>query len=405
MSHDRSIPSLTDDHTTLDELGPRVLRIAGAVGLLGLTVAAVLGQARGDGWQAFGWSYLLSFVFFLSLSLGALFFVAIGHVTGAVWNVVSRRLAEVTAANLVTLAALAVPMLLLAHRVMPWAAGTSHAPAELLAAKEPYLNLGFFYARWVLYFAVWCGYALWFWKRSVEQDSSGDPALSVRMSRKSGLCLLLYALTVNFAAYDLLMALEPSWFSTIFGPYVFAGSFVSFMAFLTLATFWLQRRGRLRHAIHVEHLHDYGKLMFAFVFFWAYLGFSQYMLIWYANIPEETAWFLTRQTNGWGWIGLVLVFGHFLLPFAGLLSQAAKRRRASLFFWATWILAMHWTDLYWIVMPNWRTAGPAIEWLDVLTFVGVGGLYLAGIAHLASRQALVPMRDPRIDDSLAFENA
>ena len=404
MSHDRPIPSLDAEHKTLDELGPKLVRLAGAVGLAAFIGALALGQASDDGWQSFGWSYLLSFAFFLTLSLGALFFVGIGHVTGAVWNVVSRRLAEVTAANLVTLAVLAAPILLLAHRIMPWATGKSHAPAELLEAKSAFLNLEFFYFRWAVYFIVWCGYALWFWKRSVEQDTSGDPALSVKMSNRSGLFLLLFALTVNFAAYDLLMALDPSWFSTIFGPYVFAGSFVSFMSFLALVTFWLQARGRLANAIHSEHLHDYGKLMFAFVFFWAYLGFSQYMLIWYANIPEETAWFLTRQTNGWGWIGLTLVFGHFLIPFAGLLTQAAKRHKATLLFWAVWILAMHWTDLYWIIMPEWRPGGPTVEWLDVLTFLGVGGFYIAGIGRLASKQSLIPLRDPRIHDSLAFEN-
>ena len=300
---------------------------------------------------------------------------------------------------------LAIPFLLLAPRVLPWASGHSHAPAELLEHKAPFLNLEFFYARWVVYFAIWCGYALWFWKRSLEQDATGDPAITVRMSRKSGLCLLLFALSVSFAGYDLLMSLDPSWFSTMFGPYFFAGSFVGFMCFLTLVTFWLQRRGRLKNAIHVEHLHDYGKLMFAFVFFWAYLGFSQYMLIWYANIPEETAWFLTRQTHGWGWIGLILVFGHFLIPFAGLLAQSAKRRRATLLVWAVWLLAMHWIDLFWIVMPEWRPTGPALDWLDVLTFLGLGGIYIAGLSRLMAGRSLIPLRDPRIQDSLAFENA
>jgi hypothetical protein len=404
VSHDHPIPSLEDDHLTLDELGPRLVRIPGVIGLIGLGAAAALGAARGDGFEAFGWSYLLSFAFFLSLSLGALFFVAVGHVTGAIWNVVSRRLAEVTAANLTTLAVLAVPVLLLAHRVMPWASGKSHAPPELLEAKAGFLDLEFFYLRWAIYFAIWCGYAWWFWKRSAEQDTSGDPALTVRMSRKSGLCLLLFALSVSFAAYDLLMSLDPSWFSTMFGPYFFAGSFVGFMCFLTLITFWLQSRGRVRHVIHVEHLHDYGKLMFAFVFFWAYLAFSQYMLIWYANIPEETAWFLARQSNGWGWIGLTLIFGHFLIPFAGLLAQTAKRRRPVLLIWAIWILVMHWIDLYWIVMPEWRPAGPTLDWLDLLTFVGIGGIFIAGIGRLASSHSLVPIRDPRIDESLAFEN-
>ena len=405
MSHSRQVPRIADDHTTLDELGPRIFRVALTVGLIALAAAAFLGYSRGDSFATFGWSYLLNFTFFLSLSLGALFFVAIGHITGSRWNVVVRRLAEVTAANLATMAIAAVPLMLLADRVLPWASGHSHAPAELLAAKEPYLNLGFFYVRWVVYFLIWIGFSWWYWKRSVEQDSTGDPALSVRMSRRSGLVLLLFALTVSLASYDLLMSLDPAWFSTIFGPYFFAGGFVGFICFLTLITFWLQRRGRLETVIHVEHLHDYGKFMFAFVFFWAYLAFSQYMLIWYANIPEETAWYLLRQSNGWGWIGLVLIFGHFVLPFVGLMSLRAKRRRASLLFWAVWILIMHWVDLYWVVMPEFRPGGPTFDWLDLLTLIGLGGIYIAGMARLASSHSLIPTRDPRLEDSLAFENA
>ena len=405
MSVHREVPSLEEDRIRLDEIGPRVFRVAGMIGILGIAASLVLGVARGDGLVSFGWSYLLNFAFLLSLSLGALFFVAIGYVMGAHWNVVARRLAELFAANLLPLALLAIPLLLLAGRIFPWASGHTHAPAELLAAKAPFLNLPFFYIRWVIYFVIWCGYALWFWRRSLEQDQSGDPALTTRMERKSGLALLLYALTVSFASYDLLMTLDPAWFSTIFGPYFFAGGFLGFMALLTLTICWLQARGRVQKVIHAEHLHDFGKLMFAFVFFWAYLAFSQYMLIWYANIPEETAWFLLRQENGWGWIGLILLFGHFLLPFAGLLSRTAKRVRGVLIFWAIWLLVMHWVDLYWLVMPEFRPEGPTIDPLDILCLIGLGGVYVATVILLAGSNPLVPTRDPRLSESLGFENA
>ncbi len=405
MSHHRHIPTLEEDHITLDELGPRTVRVAGAIGVVGLALAAAMGAARGDGFASFGWSYLLNFAFFLSVSLGAFFFVAIGHVMGVHWNVVARRLAEVVAANLVYLVVLMIPLLLLAGRVFPWATGHTETPAALLAIKAPYLNQTFFLVRWVVYFLIWCGYALWFWKRSLEQDETGAPQLSVRMSRKSGLALLLYALTLTFASYDLLMSLDPAWFSTIFGPYYFAGSVVAFAAALTVITFWLQSRGRLTKVIHTEHLHDYGKLLFAFVFFWAYLAFSQYMLIWYANIPEETAWFLRRQQNGWGWVGLLLLFFNFIVPFLGLLARSVKRHRRGLYFWAVWLLVMHWVDLYWIVMPEFHPETPLPDLLDLLTFVGIGGLYVAGIALRASGHSLVPRRDPRLDDSLGFENA
>jgi len=191
----------------------------------------------------------------------------------------------------------------------------------------------------------------------------------------------------------------------MFGPYYFAGGVVGFYAVLTLITFWLQGQGRLAKLINLEHLHDYGKLLFAFVFFWAYLAFSQYMLIWYANIPEETGWIIRRQSAGWGWLALVLLFGHFLLPFAGLISRYAKRNRKMLLFWAAWIFVMHWADIYWLAMPEFSPVGVPLHLLDLLCFVGLGGLYVAGLAWLAGGRSLVPTKDPRLADSIAFENA
>jgi hypothetical protein len=405
MSHHRSAPRLEDDRTTLDGLGRPVMLAGIVVGVLALAAAFVVGRGSEDGLAGLGTSYLVAFAYFLSLSLGALFFVAIQHVTRASWSVVARRIAEVMGANLVVLALLAIPLLVLAPHVFAWAGDGGHAPAELLAKKKPYLNMPFLYVRWAVFFLIWCGYALWFWRKSVEQDRTGDVQISVKFERRSGLALMLYALSVNFASYDLLMSLDPSWFSTMFGPYYFAGGVVSFFAALTVLTLWLQGRGRLTTVIGVEHLHDYGKFLFAFVFFWAYLAFSQYMLIWYANIPEETAWLLRREQNGWGWVGLTLIFGHWLLPFAGLVSRFAKRNRAMLGFWAVWVLVMHYVDLYWIAMPELSPTDAMPSWLDLLCFVGVGGFYVAGLARFASGASLVPTKDPRLGDSLSFENA
>ncbi len=405
MSHDKPAPTLADDRTTLEELGPRVFRVAVVVGLLGLAAAVLLGLGGGDGLRRFGFSYLVSFAFYLSLSLGALFFVLIQHLTRATWSVVVRRLAEVTAANLPLLGVLVIPVLLLATRIFPWASGDSHLPAELLAHKAAYLNLPFFVIRWVVFFAIWSLIGIYYWRRSLQQDSSGDPELTAAMEARSGPAMILFALTVTLASYDLLMSLDPAWFSTMFGPYYFAGGVVGFYALLTMLTFWLQSRGRLTRVIHIEHLHDYGKLLFAFVFFWAYLAFSQYMLYWYANIPEETIWLLRRQQDGWQWLGLVLLFGHFLLPFAGLMSRYAKRTRPLLIFWAVWIFVMHWFDLYWVVMPEFAPGGPAPHLIDLACFLGVGGLYVAGLARLATGRSLVPTKDPRLEDSLCFENA
>ncbi len=405
MAHHRTAPRLEDDRTELGSLGTKVSTIALIIGLVGLVAAVALGLKQGDGMRRFGFSYLVSFAYFLSISLGALFFVTIQHVTRSSWSVVVRRLAENMAALLPLFALLFVPIVLLSGEIFPWVNGTGHTPAELLAHKRPYLNLPFFLGRWVVYFLIWGWLGTSLWRKSRKQDETGDLALTASMSKLSAGGILLFALTVNFAAYDLLMSLDPAWFSTMFGPYYWSGGVVAFIAALILLTLRLQSLGRLSTIINVEHMHDYGKYLFGFVFFWAYLAFSQYMLIWYANIPEETAWFLRRQEHGWEWFGYALIIGHFLLPFAGLISRYAKRNRQLLGFWAAWILLMHWVDLYWLAMPEYGAETPWPQLIDLACFVGLGGIAVAVHVWIAGRGSLVPTRDPRLKNSLAFENA
>jgi hypothetical protein len=225
------------------------------------------------------------------------------------------------------------------------------------------------------------------------------------MERRSALAMLGFALTLTFASFDLLMSLDAHWFSTIFGVYIFAGSVVSFFALLTVVVFATQRAGLLRLAVTVEHYHDLGKLIFAFTVFWAYIAFSQYMLIWYASLPEETEWLLRRQSNGWGWVGLLLLLGHFVAPFVALLSRAPKRRPPLVAIAAAWMLAMHWVDMYWVVIPE---ASPLQAWpqlLDATTLLGLGGVVVAAAVYLMRDRSLIPERDPRLAESLMFENA
>ena len=238
-----------------------------------------------------------------------------------------------------------VPVLLGSHSLYAWNDPSAVAGDPLLRHKAPYLSAGFFGVRAVIYLAVWWLLGRFYLTRSLEQDRSGDPALTLRMERLSPVALLLCAVTVTFASFDWLMSLSPRWFSTIFGVYFYSGAVVGFFAAIILAAVVLQLLGRLRTSMTVEHYHDLGKLLFAFVIFWGYIAFSQYLLIWYANIPEETEWYLVRQSGPWLWVSLVLLFGGLLIPFCGLLSRHAKRRRWSLAFWAVWLLAMHWLDL------------------------------------------------------------
>ena len=345
----------------------------------------------------------------LSIALGALCFVATQHACRAGWSVTVRRLSELLAAPVPLLALLALPILLPVllgkGTLYCWADPHTAAANELLAHKAPYFNPVFFAARSLGYFLVWWLLARYFLLRSVQQDRSGDARLTLRMERLSGPALLLFFFTVTFASFDWLMSLDPWWSSTIFGVYYFSGAVVGFLAAVILLALLLQSGGRLRASVTIEHYHDLGKLLFAFVIFWGYIAFSQYLLIWYGNIPEETGWYLVRQTGAWATVSLVLLSVHLLVPFFGLLSREVKRRKALLGFWAAWMLVAHWIDVYWLVMPSQSPAAPPLALLDFVCLAGIGCLYLAAVCHAADGRELLPLGDPRLAESLAFENS
>jgi hypothetical protein len=397
------VPRVEDTKTTLDGLGSKVFGISALIGVVGLAATVGLGASQGDGMKHFAFAYLTNYAFFLSISLGALIFLPLMYVTKASWNVVIRRLAEVTAAVMPLMALLAIPVIIFAGKVYGWS-DPELAASPLMTHKAAYLSQNAFILRWVIYFVVWSGYALFFWRNSVSQDQTGDLKITRRLENFSGFSLMACAITIAMAAFDLLMSVDPLWFSTMFGVYYWAGGFVSFFAVLTLMTMGLQNSGRMEKIVSPEHFHDFGKAMFAFTFFWGYIAFSQFMLYWYANIPEETSWYLVRTTHGWATIGYATLFATFALPFLGLVSRFAKRSRKLLAFWAFWIIAAQWLNLYWVVIPEFSET-LTFHPMYVTGFVGIGGLWLAGITKLAAGNSLVPTRDPRLEDSLRFENA
>ena len=429
-------PELTTRVRSGDLATPQMVCIGlGVVLVLVSLLSYVLGEETGgETWRHFLHSYLIAYCFGLGTALCALFFVMLQHVTRAGWSVSIRRVAENLASSIWIFIPLFIPILIGFDTLYPWV----HAdPAdEILAGKSGYLNKTFFLVRVAIYFAIWIGLAAWFKKKSLQQDESGDPKYTMQMARVGAPGILLFAMTITFASFDWIMSLDPHWFSTIFGICFFAGSTVAVLAYLILFCMWLGRCGYLKNAITTEHYHDLGKLLFSFAMFWTYTNFSQYMLIWYANLPEETAFYQHRLHDGWGFVGVALIVGHFAVPFVFLMSRHVKRTGATLAIGSAFLLFMHWVDLQYLIMPNMSghggahatdgaaaagTGGAAVPhaadqaehhatWLthlnlfDLTTLLGVMLLMTGVTIRNLRAHPIVPVRDPRLNEALRFEN-
>ncbi|HEX2164426.1 MAG TPA: hypothetical protein VHM02_10795 [Thermoanaerobaculia bacterium] len=405
--HHAPPPSATE--VTLPKRHP-LARLVWPAAIAGVVlVAAVAFLAGGDPQRVWG-GYLVAYLYFLTLSLGGLFFVLALHACRAGWGVVVRRLAEHLAATLPVFALLFVPLAFAAPHLFSWFSPEARQADHLLSLKAPYLDPGFFWARAAVYLVAWSLLGWWFRRASLAQDASGEPRATRRMQTVAAPAIVVYALTFTFAAFDWVMSLDPHWYSTIFGVYLFAGAAVGVCAVLSLAAMWLERpaggaRGPLAGLVTIEHYHDLGKLLLAFVVFWAYVAFSQFMLIWYGNIPEETLWFFHRWEHGWKPVSIALAVGHFGLPFFVLLLRVVKRRRPLLAAISVWMLVVHYLDLYWLIVPALSPESPAPRLADLVAFAGVGAVWLAAWGWLLAGRAAVPVADPRLAESLSFENA
>jgi hypothetical protein len=429
MAHALNANSIPASAISGERLAPRsrTLTIAGVV-LLAVGFAMVRAN---PGFAAKAW--LQAWLFAVSLSLGALFFVIIQHLTRAGWSVVVRRVAECIAANLTWLWLGFLPIAWLwfdghLDTLFPWA-NLDHlreiAPDEaaLVAKKAAFLNPGFFMIRAASYLLVWALLARFFLSNSVAQDSDRSVARSEKMGKWAGPAAILFGLTTTFAAFDWIMSLNPAWFSTMFGVYFFAACCAGGFSAIALMCLRAQGHGLLKDLVTPEHYQDLGKLLFGFgIVFWAYIAFSQYMLIWYGNVPEETTWFLARQIGQWRIVSAALLFGHFVIPFLFLISRWTKRWRATLTFGVVWMLVFHWVDLAYLIQPviphdigkydtyDALLAAYANEAAPILNpgllALSVGMLLLLVGRTLARlvRTGLLCKGDPRLAESLRFEN-
>jgi hypothetical protein len=274
----------------------------------------------------------------------------------------------------------------------------------ILKGKSPYLNTTFFIVRVVVIFGIWSLFYYFFSKNSLKQDTTKDQRLTKRNIVLSGVFIPIFAITITMAAVDWLMSLEPHWFSTIFGVYYFSGSVWVSLAALTLTVILLNERGYLSSRLNNDHYYSLGTLMFAFTCFWGYIAFSQYMLIWYANLPEENFWFLNRWTGGWQYFSILLILVHFIIPFGALLSYPAKTNPKRLKFMSVWIILSHYLDLYWLAMPNLEVNGHGyvFSWLDFVFPIGILGLLILIFNMKAKKHNLIPVGDPKLQRGLDF---
>lgn len=378
--------------------GERVLRGSaafqwGALGVGGGGLALCALGAMADPARA-TFSYLTAFAFALSIALGALLWVALAHVMDVRPLGALRHIAEAIAATLPALALLFLPIILGVEILYPWARpGVVFSPEvqEWMARTREYLNVPFFLVRAAVYFVVWIFVA----ERLLRRAMRPGPDLSRALSAGS---LIAVVFTTSFAAVDWLMSLVPVWTSAAWGLYYFAGGLVGALGMVAVICFALNRGGALDRVLHDADRRAVGKLLLTALFFWAYVAYSQYLIVWIADLPYEVVWYVPRTRTSWRWIGGVLIAGHLLLPGFALLSWRLKQRPGALAAVGAWIVLMHYVDLYWIVLPALRPAGFLPHWLDLAALVGVGGITTAfGAWRLHSRPVVVaanPHTDP-----------
>ena len=387
---------------------------AAAVGVIGLAATAAGGAL--DGRRAL-FAYLAAFVYWVGIAAAAMIFLMANEAANSKWYIVVRRLLETIPAAFTVLAVLFIPIALGMGRIFPWVdpMAAMHAPIQpwahgegplaihLWEHRHPWMNVPFFLVRAVVYFAIWMGVAMLLRGWSLAQDRTGAPELKLKMRRLAAGGLPFVALALTFAAFDWQMSLSAFLFSTIFGVYWFAGSLVAAIAVWILAAAAASREEPLKSAINANHIHSMGKYLFAFTAFWAYIAFSQYLLIWIANLPEEVPWYLVRTDTGWKGVGIFLALFQFLLPFIILMPRERKRSWRPLVIMAFWILAVHYVDIYWVVMPTLSPGGPSPSWMDLAAFLGVGGISVAWVVSRLRGHPILPARDPYLADSLHYE--
>ena len=377
---------------------PGLRQFGMTVGVLGV-VLAIVGFFMSP-IDRFYQAYLVGYTFWMGVILGSMALLMVQHLSGGVWGIVLRRPFEAAVRTLPFMTILFLPIVLGMHSLYEWSHEGITETDPIIAAKALYLNTPFFLARQVIYFAIWnlIGFLLTKW--SHEHDRTGDPVLLGKLSTLSGAGLVIYFLTVSFAMVDWTMSVNPHWFSTIWGMLYIGGQGLSAFAFGIVVLVMLARVAPLNRVLTSHHFHDLGKFLFAFLMLWAYLQFSQFLIIWSANIPEEIPHYLNRWENSWKYLSIFIVVGHFMVPYALLLSRDLKRNYVKLQIIAAWILFARIADYWWHVAPELHHDGLTISLLDVALPLVLGGIFISLFVAQLGGRSLLPVNDPALEKAL-----
>lgn len=375
--------------------------LVGVAGLALLLIGAFLDRKQ------FFQAYLIGFTFWCGISVGSLALLMLQHLTGGGWGFVIRRVLEAATRTLPLVVALFIPLIIGAHDLYEWTDPQVLAEHKIVEGKTPYLNLQFFTVRAAIFFGVWLLLAFFMNKWSLEQDRTGDSRLAKNMRVLSGPGMVLLIFSVTFAAIDWFMSLEPEWSSTIYG-FIFVASWsLSALAFVIAVMANLAKGEPMNRIVAPLHFHDLGKLLLALVMLWAYFAFSQFLIIWSGNLPEEIHWYLVRMRGAWGVIIIAVAILHFGAPFLFLLSRGLKRNPHKLVIVALLVLAMRIVDLWWMLIPAFSPEHFPLGslWMIIVSPIAIGGLWLWFFVWQLSKRSLIPINDPQFESVLEQQHA
>ena len=380
----------------------RTRNVVFAVGLL-FTLALILGAVLKP--LLFFHGYLVGFIFWTGITVGSLALLMLQHLTGGAWGLVIRRVLEASTRTFPLMLLLFIPVAIGLKHIYPWTDAAVMNSTAALQKKTAFLNPSFFIIRAFVYFAIWSTLAMalnWF---SLQQDRAAGREVRKRMQMISGPGLVLTIICITFAAIDWVMSLDPSWYSTIYGLIFVAAWALSALAFTILVMSWLASRGPMNAVVQPRHSHDWGNLTLAFVMLWTYFAFSQYLLIWSGNLPEETTWYVARKHGGWGAIALAIVIFQFAFPFLMLLSRGTKKNAQRLAMLAALILVMRVIDVIWLIEPTYSRGDFVFNWMDYVAPIAIGGLWLGTFAWQLQKRPLLPLNDPQLEQAVAVVHA